>query len=160
MVTNAIIFDLEEDVQTAMLTGAMHVVLLEKRISENEEVKTDAAVKDPAGVRSAEAKTLQRTSSYCHSRMIADVDVRYALSVDLPRHALLAMELASFAVVWCPMAPQSCPLVIQKRYLQEKQKNNHAGDVDDFCAGCTQRQKNDHADGVDDFCGGCRNPYC
>ena len=100
MVTNAIIFDLEEDVQTAMLTGAMHVVLLEKRISENEEGETDAVVKDPTGVPFAEVKTSQQTLSYCHTRMIADVDVRYAPNVDLPCHAQLAMEPASFVRVW------------------------------------------------------------
>ena len=122
MATNVIIFDLEEDVQTVILTGATHVGLLKKRIGENEEGETDAAVKDPTGVRSAEVKTSQRTLSYYHTRMIADVDVRYAPNVDLPCPALHAMELASFVRVWCPMAPQSCLLVILKRSSDKREK--------------------------------------
>ena len=122
MATNAIIFDPEEVAQTAILIGATHVGLLKKRISENEEGETDAVVKDPTGVRSAKTKTSQQTLPNCHTLMIADVDVRYAPNVDLPCPALHAMELASFVRVWCPMAPQSCLLVILKRSSDKRQK--------------------------------------
>ena len=122
MATNAIIFDPEEVAQTAILIGATHVGLLKKRISENEEGETDAVVKDPTGVPFAEVKTSQQTLSYCHTRMIADVDVRYAPNVGLPCPAMLAMELASFVRVWCPMAPQSCLLVILKRSSDKREK--------------------------------------